>query len=85
MKENFCLQHLLHAARQLQAKAYEKGKWNPTLHQTYENIDAKATEIMLSAEKNCALNFKSLYSWSTELRTVGLKLRYYNRLKISNW
>ena len=81
VKENFSLQHLLQAARQLQTKAQEKGEWNQMLHHIYENIDAKATEIMLSAEKKCAPNFQSLYSWSTELRTVGLKLRYYNRLQ----
>ena len=34
---------------------------------------------MLSAENNCTPKFKTLQIWSTEMRDMGLKLRYYHR------
>ena len=51
------------------------------LQQVYENIDCKATNIMLSAETKCTPKFKTNLSWSLEMRKVGLKLRYYKRLQ----
>ena len=71
-------QYLLQAAQILMKEAEWIGTWNKTLHQKYENIDAKATQIFLSAESKCTPKFPTLRKWSIALREVGLQMRYYN-------
>lgn len=50
-------------------EAEQIGIWNQTLHNKYENIDAKATQIFLAAESRCLP------------RDAGLQMRYYNTYK----
>lgn len=58
----------------------KKGIWDSHLQQKYDNIDSKATQIMLAAE-NATPKFKTLRTWSLELGDHSLSLQYYNRYK----
>ena len=84
--QNFHKQRLLQAVQTLQKEAHDTNSWTPAMQNKYENIDQKATQIMLAAEENCLPKFKTLRTWSVEMKMLGLQLRYYNRylLYLSN-
>lgn len=65
---NFQEQFLLLAATNLQKEAAKQGVWTPQLQQKYENIDTKATQIFLATEKGCTPKFKTLRTWSTQMK-----------------
>ena len=81
VSKNFQKQYLLLTAQQLQQEAQKKKQWNACLHQKYEEIDTKATQIMLATEDKFMPNFTTLRNWSTDMREAGLKIRYFQRYK----
>ena len=69
------------AAQHHQQEAMCKKKWDTNLHRKYEEIDTKATQMMLVAEEKCMPKFQTMRNWSTEMREAGLKIRYFHRYK----
>ena len=46
------------------------------LQEKYENINKKATDIILAAKSTCLPIFPAKRKWSLDLKQAGLQLRY---------
>ena len=56
--EKFRQEHLFKAMRKLSKFATSRDRWSQKMQTKYEEIDKKATLIMLQAEKNCVQTFR---------------------------
>ena len=64
--------------KNLAKTAARRGRWSAKMQRKYENIDKKATEIMLQAETNCVPKFRYQTSWSLPLMRASKTIRYWN-------
>ena len=72
---------LFAALEKIKKMAASRNGWTPQLEKKYNNLDERATEIMLKCEKECnPTQFGSCEShpWSTKLTVVGHQMRYWN-------
>ena len=80
--EKFKKDNLFKAMRKLSKLAKSRGRWSKKIQTKYEEIDKKATCIMLQAEKNCVQTFRFHTSWSLPLMQASKGVRYWN-LRVS--
>ena len=76
LTSNFNEQNFHKAAENLLKDTQTKGIWDSTLMKKCENIDIKATQIMLVVKDIYLPNFPTIRSWITDLRNIDLALGY---------